>query len=214
MDEFLRARSDEQKNQRVAEIKEVTAELFKTHAYHEITLSTIGEHLGWSRANLYKYVSSKEEIFLQLAADARDAYYEELLKAFSKKKYYDKEEAAKKWAHVSNKTRDWAVYGSILVSIIEQNVTLERLKEFKKGYYDQLDVLTEQLAPKINIKAEDFALFFSTIHYHACGLSGFCETNPMIKQAIKELGIKRMKLNYKSEMQRFILMCLNEFQEH
>ncbi len=211
MNEFLRARSDEQKAQRMTEIKEVTAELFETHSYSEITLSSIGEQLGWSRANLYKYVSSKEEVFLQLSADARDSYYEGLLKAFKSKKSYDKQEVAKKWANVSDKNRDWAKYGSILVLVVEQNVSYECLKEFKKGFYDQLDVLVKEIAPKIGVSKEDFPLFFNTIHYHASGLSGLCSINPMIKQAVEELGIKRLKLNFKAEMEKFILMCLNEY---
>ena len=63
--DFIRARSDEHKEERLCQIKEATAELFRTAPYAEITLTTIAEKLGWSRANLYKYVTTKEEIFLR-----------------------------------------------------------------------------------------------------------------------------------------------------
>ena len=66
MAEFVRARSDEQKEQRLSEIKQVTRNLFSELSYHEITLAAIAERLGWSRAALYKYVTSKEDIFLEL----------------------------------------------------------------------------------------------------------------------------------------------------
>ena len=208
MTEFKRARSTEQKEERVEEVKAVTAALFKENAYHEITLSTIGDNLGWSRANLYKYFSSKEEVFLSLAEDARRAYYKDLLKAFSGNKKIDAEQAAKKWAKISNNNMDWAIYGAILVSIVEENVSLERLKAFKKGYYDELADLTENIAENIRIDKDDFADFHTTIHYHAVGLCGICTTNPLVKQAIYELGIKRPSLNFKKEMEKFILMCL------
>ena len=61
-----RAVSPKQKEQRYLEIMDVTDELFKNHTYHEITLTKIAEELGWSRGNLYKYVDTKEEIFLSL----------------------------------------------------------------------------------------------------------------------------------------------------
>lgn len=213
MSDFKRARSDEQKLERMEEVKEVTAQLFATHPYHEVTLSTIGEQLGWSRANLYKYVASKEEVFLALAADARNAYYADLLKAFSKDKGFTKEDVAKKWASIADKNRDWAKLGAILVSIVEENVSLERLKEFKKDYYDELADLCEKVAPNIHVPASDFPNFFVTIHYHACGLSGVCEQNPLVQQAIKEIGVRKRSVNFKKDMNAFILMCLNEYSE-
>ena len=77
--DFIRARSSEQKSQRMSDIKRATAQLYRDFPYHEITLTTIAERLGWSRASLYKYVTTKEEIFLELSADARNAYFEDLL---------------------------------------------------------------------------------------------------------------------------------------
>lgn len=213
MSDFQRARTDEQKQERMEEVKAVTAELFKSHPYHEITLSTIGEQLGWTRANLYKYVSSKEEVFLQLAADARKAHFHDLCKAFSKDKGLSRDEIAKKWANIADKNRDWATYGAILVKIIEENVSLELLKEFKKGYYEELATLTDEVAPNIHIPKVNFPDFFCAIHYHACGLSGVCATNPLVQQAIKEIGIKRQNINFKKEMQRFIGICLDGYGE-
>lgn len=211
MSDFKRARSAEQKQARVEEVKLVTAKLYAEKPYHEITLSTIGEQLGWTRANVYKYFSSKEEVFLALAADARDEYCADILKAFSKDKGLSNEEVAKKWATIANNNRNWAKLGAILVSIVEENVSYDRLKAFKKGYYDQVNVLSEQVAPNIGMSGERFPEFFATIHYHACGLSGMCEQNPLVQQAVRELGVKRQACNFKKDIQHFVLMCLNVY---
>ena len=82
MADYIRARSDEHKEERLSQIKEATAELFSAFPYSEITLTTIAEKLGWSRANLYKYVTTKEEIFLEICAEKMSAYYGALLSAF------------------------------------------------------------------------------------------------------------------------------------
>ena len=213
MSEFKRARSEAQKQERFEEVKSVTAKLFETHPYHEITLSTIGDELGWTRANVYKYFASKEEVFLELAADARRAYVKDLLKAFANKEALTHEDVSKKWASISNKNKNWALYGAILVSIVEENVSFDRLKEFKKGFYDELDELTEKVAPSIGTPKENFADFFGAIHYHACGLCGVCEQNEQVAQAIKELRIKRKPANFKKDMQRFIGICLVGYAE-
>ena len=81
MAEYIRARSDEHKEERMTQIKDATATLFESAPYAEITLTTIAEKLGWSRANLYKYVTTKEEIILEIAADKMEAYYVSLISA-------------------------------------------------------------------------------------------------------------------------------------
>ena len=213
MTDFIRARSSEQKAQRMQEVKDVTASLFEKLPYHEITLSTIGENLGWSRANLYKYVSSKEEVFLSLADDARHAYYNDLMQAFSHSEDLDHRQIAQRWATIYDNNKDWATLGSILVSIIEQNVSYERLKEFKKNYYDEVFSLTKNIAANIGVPKDDFTSFFNTIHYHASGICGVCATNPQVKKIKTELGIPKEEANFKNEMEKFILMCLDAYCE-
>ena len=214
MSNFKRARTDDQKSQRMEELKKVTSKLFKARPYHEITISTIGEKIGWTRPNIYKYVSTKEEIFLMLAADARDEYVKALLDAFSSETGLRKDEIAQKWARICDKNKDWSIYGSILIMIVEENVSLESLKEFKKGYYDHLETLKEEISSALGVSKEDFATLFTTIHYHACGLTGFCSTNKLAQRAIKELGIKRTDVDFEKEMEIFILMCLNFYSKN
>lgn len=213
MQEFQRARSAEQKNQRMNDIKNAASELFAEVPYHSITLTTIAERLGWSRASLYKYVTTKEEIFLELAADARDGYFAALLEAFPTDYKGDTAKAAKAWAKICDEHQGWALYGTILMNIIEVNVTFDRLKAFKKGYYDTLPIVTEQLGAAFGITTESVNSLQIAIHYHAVGITGNCTNNPMVAEALKELGIKKKPVNYRTQMEDFIAMCLTHWKE-
>ena len=82
MTDFVRARSEEQKQARMAEIKVAADELFCSVPYQEITLSTIAGKLSWTRANLYKYVTTKEEIYLEICSDKMQSYFDDLFAAF------------------------------------------------------------------------------------------------------------------------------------
>ena len=82
MNDFIRARSDAQKTARMDEIKTAADALAQTQPYPTITLSAIAAQLSWTRANLYKYVTSKEEIYLELCADKMNAYFDALAAAF------------------------------------------------------------------------------------------------------------------------------------
>lgn len=211
--DFIRARSSEQKSQRMADIKQATAQLYREFPYHEITLTTIAERLGWSRASLYKYVTTKEEIFLELSADARNAYYEDLLAAFPPTFEFNASSIAAIWAQIAEANKDWFVYGDILMTIIETNVTLERLKLFKKGYFDYLDRLYSQMGEKLGVSKDRFNYLISTIHYHGTGMVGGCATNPIVAQALEELGIDNPKLDFKASMEEFICMCLHHWHD-
>ena len=70
------------KKERLNQIKEAADSLFAQMPYTEIAITTIADKLIWSRANLYKYVTIKEEIFHEISArpalSADDAYKPQL----------------------------------------------------------------------------------------------------------------------------------------
>lgn len=208
MKEFKRARSAEQKGQRMADIKRATAKLFAAQPYHAITLTTIADELGWSRANLYKYVTTKEEIFLELSADALSSYFCELKKIFDAQEKLNVEELSAVWAHAASQEREWFTYASILMCIIETNVTVERLKIFKKGYYDQLDMLVQSFEHLHPVSNDELAQLLASVQNQGIGLMNSCANNPLVKQALDELGIGRTEIDFEAEMRDFIRMCL------
>lgn len=213
MAEFIRARSDEQKAQRLAQIKLATERQFATHSYHEITLTTIAGELGWSRANLYKYVSTKEEIFLAITMDKRDAYMDDLSKAFGSDKRPTNEEIAHTWASLAAKHQDFFKYNSMLLNIIETNVSVERLMVFKKTYYEKQSILVDKLLPVLGIDEQRIERLTLGVLYHAEGLACSCLNNPLIKEALKRIDRKARPVDFQAEMEEFILAYLEGCQK-
>ena len=156
MADYIRARSDEHKEERLSQIKEATAELFANCPYSEITLTTIAEKLGQSRANLYKYVTTNEEIFLEISAEKMSAYYGSLLSAFPGGNNFKSDMITEVWAGIVNANQDYMRYVSYLNSVIETNVTVERLAIFKKKYYDLAYAFRDRLAQMLG-KSQDTA---------------------------------------------------------
>ena len=64
MSYYIRARSPEQKQERMEAIMAAADKLFQKQPYHQFNMGTIAEELGWSRSNLYKYAATQEEISL------------------------------------------------------------------------------------------------------------------------------------------------------
>ena len=86
--EIKRARNAKQKDQRINQILEVTEELFLQHNYGEITLAMIANKLDYTRGNLYKYISTKEEIFLKMYAIKQEDWVNEVVNSFPNNKTF------------------------------------------------------------------------------------------------------------------------------
>lgn len=213
MTEFIRARSTEQKAQRLEEIKTVAEQQFSQHPYHEITLTTIANDLGWSRANLYKYVTTKEEIFLSLMSEKYQAYIDALCAALPVECGFNAEVVAEVWAGIANAHKEYFRYGDILNSIVETNVSVEKLADFKSTYYKGVEKLGDQLTSILNINPELIEKFITTIYYQGVGLCGWCRNNPIVSEALKLAHIEREEIDFKTEMKEFIYMCIMWYQQ-
>ena len=211
MAEFIRARSAEQKGQRLEEIKGAVRRQFAARPYHEITLTTIADELGWSRANLYKYVSTKEEVFLLLTADEMDAYFNALLTALPEGCGLAPDTVAEVWAGIANAHQEYFRLGDLLTTIVETNVTVERLMAFKRAYYDHVAQMREHLPLILDIAPERVEPLLMAIYYHATGLVSGCWSNPLIAEALERLEISRPETDFRAEMCDFIGMCLGHY---
>lgn len=208
MAEFIRARSSAQKEQRMQEIKHAANDLFHERRYHEITLKSIAEKLGWSHAALYKYVTTKEDIFLELCADARADYVASLLAAYPAGCSYSPDVLAEVWTEQLNSHRDYLAYSDLLFSIIETNVSPERLAVFKRAYFSDMDRLTQRFVENGVINAANADRLFNAVLFHAVSLNGWCSENELVAQAMEIAGLENRTPDFKREMCDFIGMCL------
>lgn len=212
MAEYIRARSDQQKAERLTQVKAALDRQFATRPFHEITLTTLADELGWSRTNLYKYVTTKEEVFLAVFADKRDAYTDALTAALPAGCGFDNVTIANVWAGIATAHRDYFRYGDLLYSVIETNVSYEKFKEFKRGYYEKLAPFSDQMAGVLGIAPERVEAFANTVYHHGVGLAGSCMNNPLVARAVDELGVSVEPIDFQVEIRDFVAMLLAWYQ--
>lgn len=211
MADFIRARSEENKKQRMDEIMKTTDHLFKTKTYHDITLTTLANELGWSRSNLYKYVTTKEEIFLELYLEKQNAYFSEVTATFKGNTTLSHKEFANQWAVVLNKHLDFLKYYGILSTIIETNVPVEHLVEFKKNAFRELDPVINVLVVHLQLTVNEGHDLFWALIFHANGLNSVCHLNPVVNQAMKLAELPEYNSDFLKDFTRFMIMCINGF---
>lgn len=168
--DFKRARTLEQKDQRINQILQVTEELFEEYNYTDITLKMVADKLDYTRGNLYKYFSIKEEIFLLIFKNNLNLWIEDVLKSFDNKDNFTSYEFADLWSKTIDKYHTMLKLHNLLSAIIEENVSFEKLIEFKSAilndFYRLMPVIKIQLPFLNDDEIKDF-LFFQLMHASA-----------------------------------------------
>ncbi len=214
MTQFIRARNPEQKRQRLEEIMAATDQLFHEKPYHEVTLTTIAERLHWSRGNLYKYVTTKEEIFLELYAKKQSDFAQELSAAFRGKGSLSDEAFAGIWSEVLGRHPDYLRYHGILSTIIETNVTLENLTAFKKrSFSDRQPVFSLLAAQCPGLPDKRIWQLFFALLYHGCGLYTHTHCAELTAQAMKAAGQPVPQDAFEPMFADFMVMCLEYYKK-
>ena len=208
MAEYIRARSGEHKEERLSEIKEAANMLFTAEPYHKITLTVIAEKLGWSRANLYKYVTTKEEIFLEITSDKMAAYYDALLASFPAGNKFSPEVIAEVWTGILNANQEYLRYVSYLTAIIETNVTVPRLAVFKKNYYEHANRVRDRLAQMLGISGQKSYDLTLKILLYSSSYTSSCYKNPLIQEALRTINVPPPKQDFYEDIKDFVLMSI------
>lgn len=208
MADYQRARSPEQKAERMEAIMDAAEGIFAELPYHEINMGLIAKELGWSRSNLYKYAATQEEIFLALHERAQRAYIDDLLKAL-KGAPLPEGDFARKWARVTGRHSRFLRYQSILIPILESNVSLERLVEFKRAFAEMTKPLFEMLQTQTGCKPVEAHDLYLRLVFEAPGLYDYFHCADRTAEAMRLAGLPAAKGTFEKAYADFVEICLS-----
>ncbi|MDO4399404.1 MAG: TetR family transcriptional regulator [Coriobacteriia bacterium] len=209
MSDYIRARSPEQKQERMEAIMAAADALFQEHPYHQITMGTIAEKLGWSRSNLYKYAATQEEIFLELHSQKNRAWLEDLAASLAGAPL-PAPEFARIWAEATDRHGSFLRYQDIVISIIESNVTLERLTEFKRTFAQMLAPVIAVLARQCGCSAPEAQELYLRLLFQAPGLYNHYHCADLTREAMKAAGMPEVTGNFVDAYADFVELCVSQ----
>lgn len=153
---WQRARSENQIEQRTDAILEAAANLLSRYRLDEITLAMIGKEAKFTRSNLYRYFSTKEEIFLQLLSHDMKQWREQGVEWIESGKI-NQTNFAEAWVGLLlNYDRLLTLFG-LLYTLLEKNVSDERFKAFKLATDADIRAITGSLKAKHLFRDEEKA---------------------------------------------------------
>lgn len=206
---FERARNKEQKNERINQIKIAALKQYEEKQYYDITLASIAKELNFTRGNLYKYVKSKDEIFLEIIYDDLLDWEKSLKEQLSNVKENDLKTFAYVWANTMNNHQRCIKLLSILFTVIEQNASLEKLTLFKKRLLN-LNKRIFNLVKKSNPDLSDDSImeFLSMQISMAVGLQPLSNPHPKQLKAAKLTGIPYVPPDFVKSFSNFVIYTI------
>ena len=207
---FKRARSKEQKDIRIQQIAKAAAKLYEKNDYEKITLAAIADELSFTRANLYKYIKSKEEIFLHIILSDLDALIAELERKLSSRSNVNIREFADIWTKALYKHKRLVELMSILYTVIEKNTTIEKLTVFKASLMGSLHKLFEIIKSALPTLDESAVSDFIYMQlYYVMGMYPATRQSEIQKKAIELAGFPYTPPDFVVEYNKFVVFSLN-----
>ena len=165
---FIRARTEEQFNERRQEIIHATQSLYQQYSFREINFSKISEKTKIARSTIYNYYLNKEEIFLDIILDhfmnIKKGIEENLLEV-----KLDRADLVDKITKILMDNYELLVLISLYIEQIEYTCSQEKLNDFKLHIKDLNEVLikmTKFQFPDASEKAIQYFVqaFYSALH--------------------------------------------------
>lgn len=183
-------------DERKKEIIDACKKLYQTTNFNDVTIKSISDEVSFSRASIYNYFQTKEEIFLAFLKREYGKWIDDLNYIYEENESLSKEEFADKLTKSIEKREKLLKLISMNMYEIEDNSRLEELVEFKK-VYSKAEQTVRKCIDKFfkNMSKDDKDKFIYTFFPFMYGIYPYTEATKKQKDAIK---IAKVDIKYLS----------------
>ena len=211
--DWIRARSDEQIEQRINEIVGATARLYEENRYEDITFAMIAKEADFTRSNLYRYFQTKEDIFLELMKHDIALWRADILENF-----VDGNLSLHKVAEASVelilKHRRMVKLFTILFTLLEPNASLEALTAFKQKINEEIGMVAQFLSTVLPFPSVETAAEFLTAQSSlAIGAYPMMDLTPKQIEAMDAIKMETSPEYYRERLVHAIELLLQGLTE-
>lgn len=211
---FQRARKPSQKAQRRETILQAAAELVEEERLEEVGLNSIARRSGISKANLYRYFESREEILLQLFLEDLEGYVEEVESGLALLAGGDERASGTRVEDVAGVLTDAFLARprlcrllGVLQSVLEQNVSEGSIAKAKVQVLDLSRRAADAMSGALpGVPLEDCAWANSTIALLVAGLWPAANPAPNATRVLDREQFKALKPDMERDLRKAIVV--------
>lgn len=209
MPAWQRARQPSQIKARTEEILNAAKRLFATLSYDEVSLNAIAREAGMSKPNVYRYFSSREEIFLSILGEEQAVFVERLSKRLKAQSCpATPDTIVEAWLQAALESPDLLALLPQLGTSLEKNSSLEQLVAYKKETFASglaLAELHHGIHPRLSLQTW-VEVINSSVGLLA-GLWPLCNSGDTIEKAMRHPDVGLEPWDF-SKMMRFAMTAM------
>lgn len=210
---WKRARSPEKIEERRNSIIKAAEKLFSKNNYEDISLNTIADKAGLAKSNVYRYFTTREEIFLTIYMSLLRPWSDDLLEFYhSLPASETPEKFAEGFLNVTLKHEGVLSLSLVLYVSLEKNSSANQLREFKRlsmeiclRHYEEL----KRIYPKMSL--DDVILLLKLILSSMASFWGSAQPNKALKKILQEKEFQSFATNFSDDMKKAIRVYLRGF---
>jgi len=207
---WRRARSEEQREQRRQVLLAAAARLYAAHPIQEVSLSAIAREANISKANIYRYFESREDLFLQLVLDSLESWSESLTRRLDS---LDPPATAQAVARVFSETATehgrFARLSSVLSTVLEHNVSTEGIVRFKTRFVSFLPAPQEAVQRALgNLGPEAARHVLEVAYFLMAGLWPASHPPPELRVALNRAGLESVCIDFEARLTDFLSVSI------
>ncbi len=197
---WVRARSDQQIEQRIQEILDATARLYETNRFEDITFAMIAKEASFTRSNLYRYFQTKEDVFLELLKHDIENWRKDVQENFNVSGVSSRE-AAECWVDIELNHARMVKLLTILFTLLEANASLDALIAFKQKLIEEIGQVAQFLSAALPFPslaaASEFVFAQSSLMIGTCPM---LHLTPKQVEAMRAIGMETTPEHYRDQM--------------
>ena len=194
---WQRARQPGQKAERVTAILDSAGALFDEKDLTDISMRDLAAAAGLSKASLYSYFKTKEEVFATLFLSEIDDWFAVVETKLKRLRAPNAERVAKLLTDALRDRQRFCRLGVVLASILERNMSREFIRDFKLRLNTQLQqvvVVFQTIFPSLG---NDAAIAFLYQHQSLiAGLWPLTHPSPEMAEVLAAEEFQEMQVDF------------------
>lgn len=211
MGQLIRARKSEDKAIRREKILKVSRKLFESQGLDSITMDLIAKKADLAKGTLYLYFKTKEEVFLDLQKEELFQWMRILTHQFdSAPKGMSAKDFAELVVSFTEHQNSFMRLLTLLHPVLENNVTVDKAKQFKLELKKEMNQLALAIAKKIEglTPQTAFTLVFR-IYSMIIGLWQTANPPPTISKLLNDPELAIFKIDFGAELKESLIWLIS-----
>lgn len=197
----LRARKEEDKSERRLRLLSAARTLLESGPYADIKMQDVAHGAGFAKGTLFFYFETKEALFLQLLETELFAWLDILEKALSEGGRYTEERVARAIATTLKEQPLLTPLLTLLGTVLEQNIAVERIVAFKTALLERLQVTGAKLERRLpELPAGHGPQTLLRVYALVIGLYQLTDPSPTVKKALERPELSPLVLDFEAEL--------------